>query len=97
MTIFEIFSQSDIRVVLQIKVNIGDIFSRLPALVALITIVPVIFFFYFYSQKRDVRKIIDKENSQYFEEVVLLYEQLLIWLDCHIYEKGSPKLYIVSW
>lgn len=68
MTIFEIFSQSNISVVLQIKVNIGDIFSRLPALVALITIVPVIFFFYFYSQKRDVRKIIDKENSQYFEE-----------------------------
>lgn len=96
MTIFEIFSQSDIRVVLQIKVNIGDIFSRLPALVALITIVPVIFFFYFYSQKRDVRKIIDKENSQYFEEVVLLYEQLLIWLDCHIYEISENFDYVIN-
>ncbi|HEL2413069.1 TPA: hypothetical protein TZW92_001628 [Streptococcus suis] len=82
--------------ILQIKVNIGDIFSRLPALVALITIVPVIFFFYFYSQKRDVRKIIDKENSQYFEEVVLLYEQLLIWLDRHIYAISENFDYVIN-
>ena len=65
--------QEFLRGILKIKVNIGDIFSRLPALVALMTILPIVFFFYFYSQKRDVRKIIDKENSQYFEEVVLLY------------------------
>lgn len=82
--------------ILQIKVNIGDIFSKLPALVALITIVPVIFFFYFYSQKRDVRKIIDKENSQYFEEVVLLYEQLLIWLDRHIYVISKNFDYVIN-
>lgn len=88
--------QEFLRVFLQIKVNIGDIFSRLPALVALITIVPVIFFFYFYSQKRDVRKIIDKENSQYFEEVVLLYEQLLIWLDRHIYEISENFDYVIN-
>ncbi|WP_373760314.1 hypothetical protein [Streptococcus ferus] len=88
--------QEFLRVFLQIKVNIGEIFSRLPALVALITIVPVIFFFYFYSQKRDVRKIIDKENSQYFEEVVLLYEQLLIWLDRHIYEISENFDYVIN-
>lgn len=68
--------QEILRGILQIKVNIGDIFSRLPALVALMTILPIVFFFYFYSQKRDVRKIIDKKNSQYFEEVVLLYDKL---------------------
>lgn len=78
------------------KINISDIFSRLPALVALTTIVPVIFFFYFYSQKRDVRKIIDKENNQYFEEVVLLYEQLLIWIDCHIYKISENFDYVIN-
>ena len=60
------------------------------------TVVPVIFFFYFYSQKRDVRKIIDKENIQYFEEVVLLFEQLLIWIDCHIYEISENFDYVIN-
>ncbi|HFR3476300.1 TPA: hypothetical protein ACHU97_002243, partial [Streptococcus suis] len=40
--------------------------------------------------------IIDKENSQYFEEVVLLYEQLLIWLDCHIYEISENFDYVIN-
>lgn len=80
----------------QIKVNIGDIFSRLPALVALITVVPIIFSFYFYSQKREVRKIIDKDNSQYFEEVVLLYQKLLIWIDRRIYEISENFDYVIN-
>ena len=88
--------QEFLRVILQIQVNIGDIFSRLPALVALITILPILFFFYFYSQKRDVRKIIDKEKSQYFEEVVLLYEKLLIWIDNHIYQLSENLAYVIS-
>ena len=85
-----------LRGILQIKVNIGDIFSSLPALVALMTILPALFFFYFYSQKRDVRKIIYKENSQYFEEVVLLYEKLLIWIDNHIYELSDNFNYVIK-
>lgn len=88
--------QEFLRGILQIKVNIGDIFSRLPALVALMTILPILFFFYFYSQKRDVRKIIDKENSKYFEEVVLLYEKLLIWIDNHIYELSENLNYVIK-
>lgn len=88
--------QEILRGILQIKVNIGDIFSRLPALVALMTILPIVFFFYFYSQKRDVRKIIDKKNSQYFEEVVLLYEKLLIWIDNHIYELSDNFNYVIK-
>lgn len=88
--------QEFLRGILQIKVNIGDIFSRLPALVALVTILPIIFSFYFYSQKRDVRKIIDKENSQYFEEVVLLYEKLLSWIDDHIYQLSKNFDYAIS-
>lgn len=88
--------QEILRGIVQIKVNIGDIFSRLPALVALMTILPIVFFFYFYSQKRDVRKIIDKKNSQYFEEVVLLYEKLLIWIDNHIYEMSDNFDYVIK-
>lgn len=88
--------QEILRGILQIKVNIGDIFSRLPALVALMTILPIVFFFYFYSQKRDVRKIIDKKNSQYFEEVVLLYEKLLIWIDNHIYKLSDNFNYVIK-
>ena len=79
-----------------LKTNISDTFSRLPAFVALITIIPIVFFFYFYSQKRDVRKIIDKENRKYFEEVVLLYEQLLIWIDHHIYEISENFDYVIN-
>ena len=88
--------QEILRGILQIKVNIGDIFSRLPALVALMTILPIVFFFYFYSQKRDVQKIIDKENSQYFEEVVLLYKKLLVWIDNHIYQLSKNFDYVIS-
>ena len=88
--------QEFLRGILQIKVDIGDIFSRLPALVALMTILPILFFFYFYSQKRDVRKIVDKENSKYFEEVVLLYEKLLIWIDNHIYELSENFNYVIK-
>lgn len=88
--------QEFLRGILQIQVNIGDIFSRLPALVALMTILPILFFFYFYSQKRDVRKIIDKENSQYFEEVVLLCEKLLIWIDNHIYQLSENFEYVIN-
>ena len=88
--------QDFVKILLQINVNISDIFSRLPALVALMTILPIVFFFYFYSQKRDVRKIIDKENRQYFEEVVLLYEKLLNWIDNHIYELSENFNYVIK-
>ena len=88
--------QEFLRGVLQIKINISNIFSWLPTLVALMTILPIVFFFYFYSQKRDVRKIIDKENRQYFEEVVLLYEKLLNWIDNHIYELSENFNYVIK-
>ncbi|EQA5911949.1 hypothetical protein ACX3QK_000103 [Enterococcus faecalis] len=61
-----------------IKINFGDIFSKLPAVVALLTMVPVLFFFYFYSQKREVRKIIDRKNNESFEIVVIKHCQSLI-------------------
>ena len=82
--------------ILQIKVNISDIFLSLPAIVALVTILPTVFFFYFYSQKREVRKVIDKENGQYFEEVILLYEKLLIWVNHHIYQISENFDYVIN-
>lgn len=82
--------------ILQIKVNISDVFLRLPAIVALVTILPTVFFFYFYSQKREVRKVIDKENSQYFEEVILLFERLLIWVNHHIYQISENFDYVIN-
>jgi hypothetical protein len=69
-----------------IKWDIGAFFTKLPSFVALITLVPIIFFFYFYSRKREVRNIIDENNSIYFEEVVLLFESLMLWIEKHIYE-----------
>ncbi len=82
--------------ILQIKVNISDVFLRLPAIVALVTILPTVFFFYFYSQKREVRKVIDKENGQYFEEVILLFERLLIWVNHHIYQISENFDYVIN-
>ncbi|MFS9171721.1 hypothetical protein QM857_06475 [Streptococcus infantis] len=82
--------------ILQIKVNISDVFLRLPAIVALVTILPTVFFFYFYSQKREVRKVIDKENGQYFEEVILLFEKLLIWVNHHIYQISENFDYVIN-
>lgn len=78
------------------RINISEIFSILPALVALVTIIPTIFFFYFYSQKREVRKIIDRENSHYFEEVVILYKRLLTWIDKHIYQLSQNFDYVIK-
>lgn len=89
-------SQEILISLLQIKVNISDIFLRLPAIVALVTILPTVFFFYFYSQKREVRKVIDKENGQYFEEVILLFEKLLIWVNHHIYQISKNFDYVIN-
>ena len=88
--------QEVLRGILQIKINFSNILSWSPTLVALMTILPSLFFFYFYSQKRYVRKIIDKENSQYFEEVVLLYEKLLIWIDNHIYDLSENFNFVIK-
>ena len=43
-----------------ITINFEDIFSWLPSIAALLSILPILFFFYFYSQKREFRKIINK-------------------------------------
>lgn len=80
---------------LKFKINLSDIFSSLPILVTILTLTPTIFFFYFYSQKRDVRKIIDREGNRRLEETVLLYEELLSWIDQNLYEISQNYDYVV--
>lgn len=79
-----------------IKINFGDIFSKLPAIVALLTIVPAIFFFYFYSQKREVRKIIDRKNNESFEIVVIKHNELSKHISKSIYTISENLDYVIK-
>ena len=51
---------------LNFKINLSDVFSdvfsSLSILATILTLIPTIFFFYFYSQKRDVRKLLIGEE-----------------------------------
>lgn len=83
---------------LNFNINLLDVFSalsKLPILVTILALVPTIFFFYFYSQKRDVRKIIDREGNKRLEETVLLYEELMSWIDQNLYEISQNYDYVV--
>ena len=83
---------------LNFNINLSDVFSvlsKLPILVTILALVPTIFFFYFYSQKRDVRKIIDREGNRRLEETVLLYEELLSWIDQNLYKISQNYDYVI--
>ena len=80
---------------LKFKINISDVFSSLPILATILTLIPTIFWFYFYSRKRDVRKIIDREEGRYLEEVVLLYKELMSWIDQNLYKISQNYDYVV--
>lgn len=79
-----------------IKINFGDVFSKLPAVVALLTIVPVLFFFYFHSQKREVRKIIDRKNNESFEIVVIKHNELSKLISKSIYTISENLDYVIN-
>lgn len=84
---------------LNFKINLSDVFSdvfsSLPILATILTLIPTIFWFYFYSRKRDVRKIIDREEGRYLEEVVLLYKELMSWIDQNLYKISQNYDYVV--
>lgn len=84
---------------LNFKINLSDVFSDvfsgLPILATILTLIPTIFWFYFYSRKRDVRKIIDREEGRYLEEVVLLYKELMSWIDQNLYKISQNYDYVV--
>lgn len=79
-----------------IKINFGDVFSKLPAAVALLTILPALFFFYFYSQKREVRKIIDRKNKELFEIVVIEHHELSKLISKSIYTISENLDYVIK-
>ena len=80
---------------LGIRVDLLDLLSKLPLVATLLALVPTVFFFYFYSQKRDVRKIIDKESNKHLEESVLLYENLKLWIDKNLYDISNNYGYVI--
>lgn len=66
---------------LGIRWDIAGVLSSLPIVATLITLIPTFLAFYFYNQKRDVRKIISNEENKRLEEAVLAYEKLVVWID----------------
>lgn len=80
---------------LNLRVDLVDLASKLPLVATLLALVPTVFFFYFYSQKRDVRKIIDKERNKHLEETVLLYEKLMLWIDENLYDISNNYDYVI--
>ena len=84
---------------LKFNINLSDVFSALsslPILAAIPILIPVIFCFYFYSRKRDVRKIIDREEDRYLEETALLYKELMSWIDQNLYNISQNYEYVIS-
>lgn len=79
-----------------LKANISVLFSHISLFITLISVIPVLFFFYFYSQKREVRKIIDNKNAECLKEVVLLHEKMLIWFNQHIYRICKNYNYVIN-
>lgn len=80
---------------LNLRIDLVDLASKLPLVATLLALVPTVFFFYFYSQKRDVRKIIDKERNKHLEESVLLYEKLMLWIDKNLYDISNNYDYVI--
>lgn len=80
---------------LNLRVDLVDLVSKLPLVATLLALVPTVFFFYFYSQKRDVRKIIDKERNKHLEASVLLYEKLMLWIDKNLYDISNNYGYVI--
>lgn len=79
-----------------IKIDVLDLLSKLPLLVTLMALVPTIFFFYFYSRKRDIQKIIDKEESKNLEEAVLLYRELSLWIEKNLCKVAENYNYVMG-
>ena len=71
------------------SVRVGDVvqgvLSRVPAIVALMPLLSLPAFLYFYSQKRNVRRAISHNKAAHVDEVALLFERLLLWFDRNLY------------
>lgn len=58
----------------------GRFFLNAPVIVASFALIPIVFAFYFYGQKRDARKIIEDRHRQKFVDVICLYDRLYLWV-----------------
>lgn len=67
------------------SVRVGDVvqglLSRVPAIVALMPLLSLPAFLYFYSQKRNIRRAISRNKAAHVDEVALLFERLILWFD----------------
>lgn len=66
------------------EMGLASVFGRfslgVPVVVASFAFVPIVFAFYFYGQKRDVRKIIEDQHREKFVDVICLYDRLYLWI-----------------
>lgn len=81
---------------LSLEINFGEVLTRLPAMVALITIIPTLFFFYFYNQQREVKRVIDEKHGELFREIVLKHEELSNIMDKLIYDFSMNMDYVIN-
>lgn len=69
---------------------------KVPAMVTLLPIFSIVFYLYFYSHKRRVRRLVENESLVYRKEVVLLYEKLLLWFERNAYDICLNFEYVVA-
>lgn len=81
------------------SLSLGDVFqgvlSRLPAIIALMPLLSLPVFLYYYSQKRNVRRAIVRNKAANLDEVALLFERLLLWFDRNLYRLCLNFDYVV--
>lgn len=81
------------------SISLGQLLNvvsvKVPAVLALFPIFSIVFYLYFYSHKRDVRRLVEKEGIIYRKEVVLSYEKLLFWYERNAYDICLNYEYIV--
>lgn len=79
-----------------ITINFKNIFSWLPSIATLLSILPILFFFYFYSQKREFRKIINKNKKKRIETVVNKHYELSNLISSSIYKISENLNYVIN-
>lgn len=82
------------------SISLGQLLNvvsvKVPAVLALLPIFSIVFYLYFYSHKREVRRLVEKESIVYRKEVVLLYEELLLWFERNAYDICLNFEYLVG-
>ena len=85
-----------VREFISVKINLFNLLSYLPTITALMAIIPVIFFFYFYSEKSEARKIVSESEKIYYKKVVKINEELSNILWNVIYDLSKNLDYVIK-